>query len=520
MCFYSAAVTVAFCFCLYTNAPCGADNRDRNIFTFEAKLTEMQRLYFIALLLFTSSLSYGLQAPKAFNDTASVIEAGTVLINVLANDSNYNIPDSVCLTRIWGAPAGWAVIQGCRQIKFHPLVATFTGPDTFYYRSCDAQHSTLCDTGRVIVNVIIRAPKAKNDTATVLALDSVAINVLTNDSNFNRPDTLLVTSATGTHSSWVRVKDSTQVIIHPLDTNFYGLVRFTYISCDKRRTSLCDTGTIVVNVIRKPKAYIDTITILEPDTAFVNVTANDSDLNVMDSACITRVWGSRSSWAAIRGCGTIAFHPAVFDHHGIDTLYYRSCYTKTTRVCDTGMMVVNVILPKPYVDFSYVESPVCVALLTNNSTLADSVHWTVQFLTHNGTNRTVHDSAQISVVAHMDSDFQAQVCLTAFNAAGDTTVCYSFWIQCAFNTDIASLALGRLAVYPDPASDLIQLRNTASVPSGCTLAIYDLLGREVVFAPIHSEAISVRDLSEGIYTICLKDKDHNRLMLSKFEVRR
>ena len=486
----------------------------------------MRNLYFLILLSLFGFVANAQRAPKAVNDVATIGESRSIVLNVLANDTNFNSQDTVCLTSLWGGYPGWATIQGCKQVAFHPLNPTFVGLDTFYYQACDNQQPTLCDTGRVIVTVVLLAPKPISDTATVISGDTVKMNVLANDTNINPADSIRILGVWGVPVGWATIYDSTKVDVHSSNPNFYGLLNIYYRACDRQIPTLCDTGKIVVNVIRTPKAYRDSAYLIQPSTTLIWVTANDSILNAFDSACITNVWGVNANWATISGCGQISFHPTDFNNRGADTFYYRSCYSQTPSLCDTAMVIVHVTLPKPNVDFTWTEDSPCVAKVVNNSTLSDSVKWDIQFLTNNGVNRTLYNVNQFYLAASTDSDYQAQVCLTAYNPTGDTTQCYTFWIQCSLSTAIADVEKSHFRIYPTPASDKIQINlsdiDQAFINDASAIVIYDMVGKELRSIPVSEigNAISVNDLSSGIYLIGLKDKNQNKKMLSKFEILR
>jgi hypothetical protein len=486
----------------------------------------MRKLYFFILFIVIACASQAQRTPVAINDVATVAENGTITLNVLSNDSNFNQPDSVCITSLYGGPSAWATVNGCTQVVFHPLNPTFTGLDTFYYVSCDKVLTTLCDTGRVIVTVYIVAPKAVNDAVTLLEGDSVTLNVLANDINYNPGDSIRITNVWGT-IGWVTILDSTTIKMHPTNPGYFDTISFRYRACDMQ-SLLCDTGVVLVNIIRKPIAYIDTASLIQPDTAFIFPVANDSDLNVLDSACVTSVWGVPAGWAVIQGCNQINYAPTNLDHAGIDTIYYSSCYTQTPVLCDTGMIIVTVTLPVPQIDFEWTEDSPCVAQVYNNSILADSIVWNIQYLSGNGTNDTLYNVNQFSLyAATLDSGFNVQVCLTAFNPSGDSTLCYTFWIQCTFGNDgIAELSAVHLRIYPDPASDHIQIDMSAIDPaimsSASSIVIYDMMGRKLkaISASEMNNSISINDLSPGIYLISLLDSNQNTKMLGKFEVMR
>lgn len=93
--------------------------------------------------------------PTAGDDTASLLQPGTVTIHALANDVNHNAGDTLCINSLIGATAGWATISGCNNIVYHPLDSNYAGLDTFYYKVCDIHVPTLCDTAMVVVNVTV-----------------------------------------------------------------------------------------------------------------------------------------------------------------------------------------------------------------------------------------------------------------------------------------------------------------------------------------------------------------------------
>ena len=486
----------------------------------------MRKLYFLILFALTLCVCQAQRAPVALNDVATIYENATVSLNVLANDSNFDLPDSLCLTAVWSDNTGWATIQSCTNVLFHPLNPTFVGLDTFYYSSCNQGFSTLCDTGRVIVTILIRAPKTVADTLTLLEGDSVILNVLARDTNFNPQDSIRIIGIYGS-IGWVTVLDSTQIRVYPTNPNYAGVYTFYYRSCDTH-SNLCDTGQVVINIIRPPRGFNDSIGLIQPDTSYIYVLENDSNFNAFDSACITGIWGVPAGWTSVPGCGQIAFLPTDFNNYGNDTFFYRSCYTQTPTVCDTAMVVVTVTLPLPQIDFEWTEDSPCVAQVYNNSFITDSLIWTVQYLTNNGHNDTLYNVNQFPLAStQADSGFNVQVCLTGFNPSGDTTICYMFWIQCTSGNDgIAELAASHIVVYPDPASDRIQIdlskADPATLSDISSITIYDMVGKELKTTPISEigNAISVSDLSPGMYLISLLGKDQNNKMLGKFEVMR
>ena len=486
----------------------------------------MRKFYLLVLFAFSLSVSMAQRAPVAVNDAVTIYENGSVYINVLANDSNFNQPDSVCITSVWGGYSGWPAIQSCTQIAFHPLNPTFVGLDTFYYQSCDQVLTSLCDTGRVIVTIKIHPPVALNDTTTLLEGDSVTMNVLANDTNYNPQDSIRITNVWG-QTGWVTILDSTQIKVHPTNPYYSGVYTFYYRACDTHISGLCDTALVVVNIIRTPIAYPDSATLIQPDTGYIFVVANDSDFDAFDSACVTSIWPVPAGWASVQGCDQIVFDPANYDFAGNDTFYYSSCYTQTMNVCDTGMVVVTVILPLPQVDFDWDDNIPCEAQIFNTSIITDSVVWTIQYLVGNDTTVTYNNVSDFTLLANnADSGLIALVCMTGFNPTGDSTVCYNLNIGCDLNVGISMIEYKDLSVYPNPATDQIQIDMSKVDPTIVNdisyIVIYDMVGQVLKTIAVSElgNPISVSDLSAGMYLISLADKNQNTKMLGKFEVMR
>ena len=93
-------------------------------------------------------ISIGNQPPRAFNDAAITPEATSVLIDILANDSDPN-GDALTLASVSAPTSGSAVIEG-DQIRYTPE-AGFIGADAFLYTVDDGNGET--STAEVLVTV-------------------------------------------------------------------------------------------------------------------------------------------------------------------------------------------------------------------------------------------------------------------------------------------------------------------------------------------------------------------------------
>jgi PKD repeat protein len=365
--------------------------------------------------------------PTAGNDTASVVQPGSVTINVLANDVNHNPGDTLCVTAVWGAPAGWTTQQGCNNIVFDPTNNSFTGLDTFYYKVCDIHIVTLCDTAMVVVNV-----KAAQ---------------------------------------------------------------------------------------LPPTAHDDTASVIQPGTVNINATANDVNHNAGTTLCITSVWGAPTGWTTLQGCNNIVFHALDSNFVGRDTFYYKVCDQQQPTLCDTGMVVVNVTaqaITSPVISFTVTPSN-CGYTITDATTNADSTHYHI-VNSATGLDTTISNLRTYQNVS--GNGQQVQVCVTAYHQGATASKCDTVTIVC---TGINEISSSEFRIYPNPASDLIQLDlshvDQATMTDIAAIEVYDILGDKLkTIAPSNSTTISVHDLSNGVYLIGLLDKNNTRRVLGKFEI--
>jgi len=196
--------------------------------------------------------------PTAANDTRSTQEDNSVMLKLLANDSD---PEGapISLTGAWTAN-GTVAISGTNVIYLPPT--NFNGTVTLNYSITDGGFSS---TGRVTVTVtpVNDAPVAAADSYTtpedsvlsvpVAGLLSTGINgasILANDSDVDGDPltALLVTDVS--HGSLVLNSDGSFTYTPAQD--FYGIDSFTYVACDGPDDSPVTTVTINVTPIPDP----------------------------------------------------------------------------------------------------------------------------------------------------------------------------------------------------------------------------------------------------------------------------
>ena len=277
-----------------------------------------------------------------------------------------------------------------------------------------------------------------------------------------------------------------------------------------------------------PIAVNDTASVTEPGSVTIHVLANDINNNPPDTVCVTSVWGTPSGWETVQGCSDVVFQALDTTFSGLDTFYYRSCDTHYPTLCDTGMVVVNVLPAPVTLPFSagyYATGGGCGAdLLINASDSATSFTWYLSEA-YPGSFDTAINNIDTLIPFDLGAQFQNAtyyICLTARAGSSDTLqTCDTVQFICL---GINQITASEYKIYPNPASDMIQLDLThidqATIASLSEIAVYDVLGEKLKTQPVSQTSISVGDLSDGVYMVGVIDKNQNKKILGKFEVLR
>ena len=233
--------------------------------------------------------------PMANNDSAFTDENVSVLINVLANDTD--VDNQALSIQSVGSPSnGTAVISG-NQIRYTPN-ANFSGSDSFSYAMTDGAGGSDSASVSVTVIEVNSAPNAVSDSASTNEDTSTTISVLSNDTDPEN-DPLTLQSVSNPPNGTASVLGN-QVQYTP-DANFNGSDSFTYVVSDTGGKTA--TGSVSVNVVSVndlPVAVPDFATTNEDITVTVDVTANDSDADG-DSLTVTNVSGASNGTASVIG---------------------------------------------------------------------------------------------------------------------------------------------------------------------------------------------------------------------------
>ncbi|GAA0691566.1 NEW3 domain-containing protein [Marinobacterium maritimum] len=181
-------------------------------------------------------------APVAQNDSAQTTQGTTVVISVLANDSD---PDGDSLTvQSLSGVNGTANINLDGSISFTPA-SGFSGTETFVYTITDGQGASASASVSVTVNASVanEAPVANDDSALVAKGTPVTIAVLSNDSDPNG-DELSVATVSGASKGSVSINANGTLTYTPAKS-FKSDDSFSYTVTDGKLNS---TATVTISL--------------------------------------------------------------------------------------------------------------------------------------------------------------------------------------------------------------------------------------------------------------------------------
>jgi uncharacterized repeat protein (TIGR01451 family) len=181
----------------------------------------------------------GNAAPTAVADVAAVQSGQYVDVDVLGNDSDPNVDQTLTVTTVGDPGNGTAVASG-DGIRYTPA-KDFTGADGFIYVISDGEGGRA--TATVAVTVTDHRPVAVPDQGTTPFQRTIAIPVLANDVD---PDGSLAVVSVGTPGEGTATVDGDQVVYTPSE-GFSGVATFDYSTRDALGQSAGSTVTVTVS---------------------------------------------------------------------------------------------------------------------------------------------------------------------------------------------------------------------------------------------------------------------------------
>jgi len=210
--------------------------------------------------------------PVATDDSVTTVENESVLINVLANDTDVD-GDTLSIDSVTQPSNGTAIIED-DAVRYTPDMA-YNGSDTFTYTVSDGRGGT--DSATVVVNISgICCPdyRAVDDSAETNEDTSVLIDVLANDTDMPPyTDYMNISSVSSPQNGTAEIVDNR--ILYTPNADFNGQDTFQYEGNDM---NLSGTATVTVTVTTPPlyyEAIDDSVETPEDIPIIINVLAND-----------------------------------------------------------------------------------------------------------------------------------------------------------------------------------------------------------------------------------------------------
>ncbi len=182
----------------------------------------------------------GNNPPNAVDDAATVVEGGTVNIDVLTNDSDPE-DDPLTIIAVTQGTNGAVTSDGATVTYVHD--GTETTSDSFTYTIEDGNGGTDTATVTMTITPMNDPPDATDDSATVLQGGTAIIPVLDNDHDPEN-DTLSIIAITQGSNGMV-ITDGT-IVIYSHDGSATTSDSFTYTISDGNGGT--DTATVMITV--------------------------------------------------------------------------------------------------------------------------------------------------------------------------------------------------------------------------------------------------------------------------------
>lgn len=284
---------------------------------------------------------YGLSLPRgnsfckptiidAYPDQGKVTKNTPKVIVVKQNDLfNRNVRISICK----GAQNGQAVVNNFDSITYTPTTG-FVGKDSLMYCMCTLLQPPACDTAWVYLEVTEVQVIAVDDKALTYFETPINIEVHAND-------TINVPVSTGLQNpplygtaSW-----NGSTFTYTPAAGFIGSDSFTYVMCSSTTPVVCDTGTVVVEVILAVSLQNDYADVEMNKGNFIYPKRND----IINVPAILSIYEGPKNGSVVVQNGDSIFYTPNTNFFGYDTLKYRVCAFNPIAVCDSATVFIRVV---------------------------------------------------------------------------------------------------------------------------------------------------------------------------------
>ncbi|NIO76521.1 MAG: tandem-95 repeat protein, partial [Armatimonadetes bacterium] len=307
--------------------------------------------------------------PVAVDDSATTSEDTSVLIDVLANDSDVEGPLSVIQA---SQPShGSVVLVGDTSITYTPA-PNYNGTDAFTYMVRDLDGVTATATVSVTIAPVNDPPVAVDDSVVTDEDTAVVIAVLANDTDVDGDD-LTISTQLGyfvppTHGQAIINADGT--ITYTPDANYAGSDSFQYCVEDPSglRSGMA-TVSITVNPVNDPPVAVDdSATVGEDRSVIIGVLMNDTDVD--DGALTVSVATPPANGTlTVNPNNSITYTPAT-NYFGTDSFTYTASDAAGATATATVIVTIDPEDDPPVANDDTADTPedtpVVVSVLAND----------------------------------------------------------------------------------------------------------------------------------------------------------
>lgn len=247
------------------------------------------------------------------------------------------------------------------------------------------------------------------------------------------------------------------------------------VNNDGGSNTFCDSVRITTIGVanQKPVAEDDWASVEQPNSATVNVLANDADPD-QNALTITIIEAPQHGTAQV--VKDKIEYSADANFIGWDTLQYAICDNGSPVLCDSAYVFIEVkeqvILPQAVID-SLLQNNYCGGVFVSTSLDADSIVWKLT------TNNHVLDTIVQGDTLKLDNSWFGTLCIYAYNKFGADSACVETSRACD-NVGIDEVEDVVYTIYPNPSAEMFYIKNNLPFLMGVKhVRLIDLQGRVV-----------------------------------------